>query len=176
VSGWSRPEPGEYDPFYEAYIALVPDGDILATLRDQLAVTIGLLAGLTEEQERHRYAPGKWSLREVVGHLIDAERVFAYRALAMARAPGADLPGMEQDEWVAESGADQRGLTDMIDEWIAIRRSNVHMFAGFPPGVPMRAGRANGLDFTARCFPWLIAGHELWHRRGIRRDYLGEPL
>jgi DinB family protein len=168
-----RPAAREYAEYYGRYVALVPDGDILETLRDQLGDTLAVLQGLTDEQECFRYAEGKWSLREVAAHLIDTERVFAYRGLSIARSDGVDLPGMDQDEWVATSGADARPLDDLGAEWAALRRANIHMFATMDADTGVRSGRASGFDFTVRSFPWMIAGHELWHRRLIAQDYLG---
>ena len=173
MTRFPRPSAGEYNEYYAGYVGLVPEGSVLEILRDQLADTLALLDRVPPARETFRYAPGKWSLREVVGHLIDVERVFSFRALAMARADGVDLPGIEQDEWVERSGAHRRPLGDMAKEWIAVRRSAVHMFASLPTDVETRSGRASGFDFTVRSFPWMIAGHERWHRKLIERDYLG---
>ena len=173
MSALPRPQAGEHAEYYARYVAGVPDGDILYTLKDQLGETLAILQGLSPEQERFRYAPEKWSLREVVGHLIDSERVFAYRALTMARSEGADLPGMDQNEWVEQSNADDRPLDDLCAEWAALRRANVHLFATLSEEEGARSGRASGYDFTVRSFPWIIAGHELWHRQHISENYLG---
>lgn len=173
MSHLARPERTEHAEYYGRYVDLVPDGDILETLREQLGDTLALLMGVPEEMETHRYAEGKWSLREVVGHLIDTERLFAYRALAMARSDDVDLPGMDQDVWAAASDADHRHLGEMGEEWAALRRANIHMFASMGEATGTRTGRASGFDFTVRSFPWIIAGHELWHRGLIERDYLG---
>lgn len=168
-----RPEDREYAEYYRQYVGLVPDGDILETLRDQLGETLALLQGLPEDRETYRYAEGKWSLREVIGHLLDTERVFAFRALAMARSAEVELPGMDQDEWADTSDAGQRPLDDLAAEWAALRRANVHMFASMDAATGERTGVASGFSFTVRSFPWIIAGHELWHRQSIARDYLG---
>lgn len=168
-----RPDPSEHAEYYAGYIAGVPDGDIIATLRDQLEQTVELLRSIPAERETFRYAEDKWTLREVVGHLIDTERMFAYRALAMTREDDVDMPGMDQDAWSASSNAGDRALSDLIEEWVAVRRANVHLFATLPAGAGARRGRASGYDFTVRSFPWIIAGHELWHRGLIRRDYMG---
>jgi hypothetical protein len=173
MSALPRPEPTEHAAYYGRYIALVPDGDILVTLRDQLEQTLAVLSRVTPDRETFRYAEGKWSVREVVGHVIDTERVFAFRALAMARSDGVELPGMEQDEWASGSNAHERTLQDLADEWVALRRSSVHMLASFTPAMGERWGVASGFGFTVRSFPWLMAGHELWHRVGLKRDYLG---
>ncbi len=174
MSSLPRPEPGEHAEYYRRYIDLVPDGDVLETLIHQLGDTLTLLQTVPEERERFRYAPGKWSIREVVGHVIDTERVFTHRALAMARSEGVELPGMDQDEWARGSNAGERPLDDLCAEWGALRRANVHMFATLGPDAGLRRGFASGYEFSVRSFPWIIAGHELWHREGLARDYL-EP-
>jgi hypothetical protein len=171
VTALARPSSGEFAEYYQQYVARVPDGDIVETLRDQLGETLALLGAVPEERETYRYAEGKWSLREVIGHLVDTERMFAYRALAMAREEGVDLPGMDQDQWVATSGAHTRTLHDLCAEWEAVRRSNVHLFATMTEEQAARTGVASGNSFTVRSFPWIIAGHELWHRHLIQRDY-----
>ena len=173
MSSLPRPDPSEYVDYYGLYVGLVPDGDIVRTLREQLGETGALLDGLTPEQETFRDAPGKCSLRVLVGHLIDTERMFAFRALAMARADSV-LPGMDQDEWMQGSNAGDRDMADLLKEWISVRRSNVHMFATLPEGAGARVGQASGYDFTVQSLPWIIAGHELWHRAGLKRDYLAE--
>ena len=167
-----RPDPSEHAEYYAQYIARVPDGDITSTLSDQLAETVEILRALPEDRETYRYAEDKWTLREVVGHLIDTERMFAYRALAIAREDDVDLPGMDQDAWSTGSNSADRLMVDLIEEWLSVRRSNVLMFASLPDGAGGRTGRASGYDFTVRSFPWIIAGHELWHRELIRRDYM----
>jgi hypothetical protein len=168
-----RPEETEYAEYYGGYVSLVPDGDVADTLRAQLAETLVLLEDVTPELETYRYAEGKWSLREVVGHLVDTERVFAYRALAMARSSDVELPGMDQDEWVRTSNAGSRALSDLTKEWMSVRRASVHLFASMDAAMGQMTGRASGYEFSVRSFPWIIAGHELWHRTLIARDYLG---
>ncbi len=176
MSALLRPDPSEHAEYYARYVAQVPDGDIVEILRDQLGETLSLLQSVPEERETYRYAEGKWSLREVVGHIVDAERVFAYRALHMVREPGVQLPAMDQDAWVAAGRADERTLEDLCAEWASVRRMNVHFFATLNEAEGARTGIASGNRFTVRSFPWIIAGHELWHRFLIRRDYLGEDV
>ena len=175
MSSLPRPAPSEYHEYYGRYTDLVPDGEIVVTLREQLGQTLELLGGIPADQETFRYAEGKWSIREVVGHLIDTERVFSFRALTIARQDGAELPGMDQEEWGGRNNAHERSLAALTDEWISLRRANVHLFSSFDADAGSRAGIASGYDFTVRSFPWIIAGHELWHRQGIARDYLGDP-
>ena len=173
MSALPRPAADEHAGYFARYIDLVPDGDVLDILTNQFGETLALLQEVTPARETYRYAPGKWSFREVIGHLIDTERVFTYRALAMARSDGVDLPGMEQDEWAARSNASERPLDDLAAEWAGLRRTTVHMFATLGPEDGERRGRASGHEFTVRSFPWIIAGHELWHRERLARDYLG---
>jgi hypothetical protein len=174
VTGLSRPAHGEYAEYFERYVDLVPDGDIVETLSQQLGETLALLQDVTPERETHRYASGKWSIREVVGHMIDVERVFAFRAIAIARSDGVDLPSMQQDEWAGRSNAGSRPLDDLAQEWAAVRRSSVHMFATLPHAAAERRGRAGGNPFTVRSLAWITAGHELWHRERLARDYLAD--
>ena len=171
MSGLPRPKPGEHDEYYTRYVDLVPDSDIVQTLAGQLGETLALLQGVPPERETFRYAPDKWTIREVVGHLIDAERMFTFRAMNMARADDVQLPGMDADVWNRHSNSGQRPLDDLASEWGALRRANVHMFATLASDAGERRGIASGLDFTVRSFPWIIAGHELWHRDLLRRDY-----
>jgi len=173
MSDLQRPAADEHEEYYGRYIALVPDGDIVETLTSQLGETLVLLQDVAAELETHRYAPDKWSIREVVGHVVDTERVMTYRALAMARSDGADLPGMDQEAWGRLSNAGERSLDDLAAEWAGVRRATVDMFATLPAGAGARRGRASGFEFTVRCFPWIIAGHEIWHRERLAKDYLG---
>ncbi len=175
MSALPRPDEGEYADYYQSYMALVPDGEILSTLERQIVETLSVLGGVSEDRETFRYADGKWSLREVVGHLMDTERVFAFRALSMARTENVDLPGMDPDEWASGSDAHERPLEALCAEWAALRSANIHMFAAMDEMTGRRSGRASGYEFTVRSFPWVIAGHELWHRKLIEREYLGAP-
>ena len=168
-----RPDAADYFEYYERYVALVPNGDITETLADQWDETENLLASVPAEKEEFRYAPGKWSLREVVGHLIDTERVFAFRSLWIARAAEGEMPSMDQDEWAKTSGAGTRMLADLTDEWRTLRASNIQLFRSFDDEAWMRVGVASGFEFKVRTFPWIIAGHELHHRALLKRDYLG---
>ncbi|GMV07683.1 MAG: DNA damage-inducible protein DinB [Gemmatimonadota bacterium] len=169
-----RPEAGEYNEYYARYIALVPDGDIVETLARQMQDTHALLKGVPPEKEEYRYAPGKWSLREVVGHLLDTERVFAFRALWFARGAGGELAGMDQELWVKASSAGSRSLADLAWEWMGLRSANALMFASFDEETGLRRGVASGYEVTVRALAWMIAGHELHHLALIRREYLGE--
>lgn len=168
-----RPAEGEYNSYYARYIALVPDGDIVETLAREMETTRALLASVPPEKEEFRYAEGKWSLREVVGHLIDTERLFSFRALWFARQGSGELAGMDQEAWARNSSAGARPLGGLVAEWGSLRAANVAMFSGFDAETGFRRGVASGFEVTVRALPWMIAGHELYHRQLIRRDYLG---
>jgi len=170
-----RPLSGEFNEYYARYLATVPDGDIVSTLAREMDVTQALLhSEQALARQEYRYAPGKWSLREVVGHLMDTERLFAFRALWFARGAAGELAGMDQNAWARESSAGTRPLAELADEWVALRRSNVLMFGSFSADEGARRGVASGYEVTVRALAWMIAGHELYHRALIRRDYLGE--
>ncbi len=169
-----RPDHSEYNEYYRLYTSKVPDGDILDTLSDQILATVTLLDSVPAEHETFAYAPGKWSIRESVGHVIDTERVFAYRSLCFARKDPAALPSFEQDDWARVSNAGERRLADLADEWVHLRRANVSMFSSFDEETGLRRGIASGREFTVRSFAWIIAGHELHHRGLLADRYLSE--
>ena len=173
----------EYAPFYETYVSRVPKGDILEILSEEVRETLGLIRSILPALEEHRYEPGKWSVREVVGHMIDAERVFAFRAMAFARGDKGPLPGMDQDEYAAGSNAASRPLADLASEFAALRASTTAFFRGLPVEAWSRAGVASGhsntrrwsCSFTVRALSFIIAGHEIHHRSGLEKSYLREP-
>jgi hypothetical protein len=170
---WSRrPEAAEHNPYYARYLALVPDGDLLKTLAREGASTLALLRGVRPEREVHRYAPGKWSVREVVGHAIDAERVFGYRALAFARGDANPLPGFEEQEWAQVSNAHERPLAELCDEWERVRSSTVGLLRGLDSEALDRTGTASGWTVSVRALGWLIAGHAAHHRAVLEERYL----
>lgn len=171
---FARPSPGEHDEYYGFYIGQVPDGEVLETLERQVEETVALLRGIPAARETHRYAAGKWSIREVVGHLIDAERVFGLRALHFARSDPAPLPSLEQDDWARASNAHDRSLADLVDEFLAVRRGHVLLFRGMNADAALRRGVASGREFTVRSIPWILAGHERHHAKLLRERYLVE--
>ena len=167
-----RPEPGEYAPFYQPYIALVPASDLLATLALQSREWKSLLAGLTDAQAEFRYEPGKWSIKEVVGHVADTERIFAYRILRIARGDQTPLSGFEQDDYVREGNFVARKLTDLLDEFASVRHSTLALLRSFGPQAWTRRGNANQREVTVRALGFIIAGHERHHRAIIEQRYL----
>ncbi len=170
-----RPRPSEYDEYYGLYVGQVPEGEILELLERGLADNRALLGDLPVEWETYRYEPGKWSVREVIAHVLDAERVFGYRAVSIARGDPASLPGMDQDVWAAGANAANRPLASLLEELEHLRRSHILMFAGFDGEMWGRRGVASGFEFTVRSFPYILAGHEIHHRRVLEERYL-RPL
>ena len=169
---FDRPGPDEHHAYYSLYIDQVRDGDILDTLEHQIGETAALLKAVPPSLETHRYAPGKWSIREVVGHMIDTERVFGFRGIHFARSDPAPLPSFEQEDWARVSSAHERPLADLVDELLAVRRGHVLFFRGLDAAAPLRRGVASGREFTVRSVPWIMAGHELHHTRILRERYL----
>ncbi len=166
-----RPEPSEHAPYYGKYIALVPDGDILRTLEVQGRETAQLLAGLSESQASYRYAPDKWSVKEVIGHLADSERVFAYRALRIARADRTPIEGFEQDDYVRAAQFDRLSVANLAAEFSAVRQATLRLFESLSPDAWTRRGVANQNEVSVRALAYMIAGHELHHRQGLREKY-----
>jgi hypothetical protein len=167
-----RPESDEYASYYEKYVSLVPDEDLVSTLERQGAETLALLRGLSEEQGAHRYEAGKWSVRQLVGHVNDGERIFSYRALAFARGDAQALPGMEQDEWMAGVDFDARTLASLADEFEAVRSATVHLFRHLSPEAWARRGTASDNEITVRALAYIIAGHEAHHVSVLKERYL----
>ena len=168
----TRPDSTEYAPHYEKYITLVPDGDIVSILGSQLENTLGLLRPVSEEKGDYAYAPGKWTIKQVLGHLIDAERVFAYRALRIGRNDKTPLQGFEQDDFVANANFNARTLGSLIEEFAAVRRSNICLFESFGEQEWERRGTANEKEVSTRALVYIVAGHESHHMGILRSHYL----
>ncbi len=166
----ARPESNEYAPYYGKYVSLVPQGDIVTTLEKQAPETAALLAR-PEADGDFRYAPGKWSVKESLGHVIDAERVFAYRALRISRNDKTPLPGFEQDDYVKYGPFGQCSLAALLEEFTAVRRSTVLMFRALDEAAWTRRGVASNNEVTVRALAYMIAGHELHHRQIFRDKY-----
>jgi hypothetical protein len=170
-----RPQPGEYAPYYDRYISLIvqqaPGDGILEALDQQRRQTMMLLCGRDDEDGDFRYAPGKWSAKEVLGHVCDTERVFAYRALRISRADATPLEGFEQEDYVRNGPFAQRPLSDLVEDFIAVRRSTLSLLRNLDEAAWMRRGIANKNEVTVRALAYIIAGHELHHRRILEERY-----
>lgn len=168
----ARPEATEYAPYYEKYVSLVPEGEVIATLSQQLEVTLSTLRGLTETQADSRYAPDKWSIKELIGHLIDSERIFAHRALRFARNDQTPLPGFEQDDYVLAGKFDNRRLSDLADEFEQVRRATLHLLRSLDDEAWLRRGVASETEVSVRALAYILAGHETHHMQILRTRYL----
>lgn len=168
----ARPAPSEHNSYYQSYVAEVPEGDLLGTLAAERDSTAAVLAAIPESKAGFRYAPGKWSIKEVIGHLADAERVFAYRALRIARADATPLPGFDENAWVPAGGFERRTLANLAAEFRAVRESTLALFRGFDAEAWPRMGIASENPISVRALAWIIAGHERHHLRVIGERYL----
>lgn len=169
-----KPEPGEYAPYAIMYIGLLPDDDlILKHLDDNLRTTTEFMRSLPEEKLTYRYAKGKWTIKEILAHHIDDERIYTYRALRFARNDQTELPGFEQDDYTIESGANERSLDDLLEDFAAVRKSTITLFNSFDDRVLTRSGVASGNVMSVRAIAYHIAGHELHHLNVIKERYLG---
>ncbi|MGE0141931.1 MAG: DinB family protein [Planctomycetota bacterium] len=166
-----RPPRGECADYYYTYIDRVPDGDVVEHLAVQRDRTAAILGRVDAAKETFRYSAGKWSVREVVGHMIDTERVFTGRALAIARRDPADQPSMDQDLWMANAGFDRRTLASLAAELLTVRDATMSLLRSFDDEVVMRLGRASGNPFRVRGLVWTIAGHELHHLATLAERY-----
>jgi len=177
AAAYVRPQPGEYAPYYDHYISLVhhnetPGNDILAALEDQRRRMVLLLCGRAEADGDFRYAPDKWSLKEVLGHINDTERIMSYRALRISRGDATPIEGYEQDDYVRNGPFAGLPLADLIEDYIAVRRATVSLFRNLDEPAWSRRGVANKNEVTVRALAYIIAGHELHHRRIIEEKYL----
>lgn len=166
-----RPEKDEYGKFYRGYIEKVGAGNIFEILEEQMNRTVSLIRGLTPDQAHYCYDADKWSVKEVIGHLIDSERVFAYRGLCFARGERQNLPGFDQDDYVEEAHFNDRSLESLKNEYLTVRTSTLLLFKGFDQQTFLRKGKASGYDCTVRAMLYIIAGHERHHQQILKEKY-----
>jgi hypothetical protein len=167
-----RPGPDESAPYYFTYIDRVPGDDLVAVLEEQLAQAPGFWGAIGEEKSRHRYEPGKWSIREALGHVNDTERVFLFRTFWFARGFEEALPSFEQDTAAGTADADARPLASLLEEFLEIRRSGLALIRSLPQEAWMRRGTASGKSFTARAAAYALAGHAAHHVAVVKERYL----
>jgi hypothetical protein len=167
-----RPGSDEYAPFYAGYVAGVPDGDVLATLAQTGAGASDLLADVPEATAERAYAAGKWTLKEVVQHCSDAERIFAYRALRIGRGDATDLPGWDEQAYAPASRANARGLQSLVEELRTARAGTISLLDGLPSDAWILRGRANGMEVSVRGIAWITVGHLMHHLRIVQERYL----
>jgi len=169
---YERPGADEFAPYYEKYIARVPDGDLLALYATQLDQVHRVIGSVPESRGSHAYAPGKWSIKQVTGHLADCERVFAYRALRIARSDPTPLPGFDENAWMPSAGFDERSLSDVLGEWIAVRQASIALFGGLPSEATARRGVANDQAISVRALAYIGHGHVTHHLGVLQERYL----
>lgn len=167
-----RPEQNEYADYYHQYVSRVPEGDIVEILTKQRDEMLSMLSDLSPEKAVHRYEPEKWSVKEVIGHIIDTERVFTMRALAFARGDKTHLPAFEQDDYAAEANYHDRDLSDIDQEFYYVRNGTIAMFLSFDDDYWQRTGVASDFEFTTRAVAYIMAGHVIHHVAVLRERYL----
>ena len=168
----ARPASTEYVPYFARYVDLVPDGDVLELLRRQVDETAALVGKLSDRDAEYRYAEGKWSVKEVIGHLSDCERIFVYRALCFARGEKAALPSFDENEYARASNAGTRALGELLAELRTVRSATLSFFSGLDADALLRRGVASQREYTVRALAWITAGHERHHCNIIRERYL----
>jgi uncharacterized damage-inducible protein DinB len=169
----ARPAPGEYAPYYDRYISLIAGTDILGTLDAQRRQMVLLLSGRDESDGDFRYAPDKWNAKEVLGHVCDTERIFAYRALRIARGDETPMAGFEQDDYVKNGPFANAPMAEMVEDYIAVRRATLTLLRNLDEPAWTRRGTANNNAVSVRALAYTIAGHEVHHRRILEEKYFG---
>lgn len=167
----ARPETGEYAPYYDKYISLVKGHDLLGLLEAQRLQVAQMFAARSERDGNFRYAPDKWTVKEVLGHVNDSERIFAYRALRIARGDQTPLSGFEQDDYVRGGNFAERTLADLAEEFAYVRNATVALFRSLKKEAWSRRGTANKNEITVRALAYIVAGHELHHRLILEERY-----
>ncbi len=165
-----RPKPGEYNAYYDRYISLIPGSDIVATLAAELPKTVALLSAHDREGEL-RYAPDKWTVKEVIGHMNDTERIMTYRAVRIARGDRTPIEGFEQDDYIRGGPYADLRLADLIDEFKSVRAATLTFFRNLRAGDWTRRGIANQNEISVRALAYVIGGHELHHRHLLEEKY-----
>lgn len=163
-----RPDASEHAPFYAPYVARVPDAGARASLAEGFDALAAMLDGADAD---HAYAPGKWSVRQVVQHLADAERIFATRALRIARGDATPLPGFDENAYADATAGDARPLADVLAEWRSVRAATLALVDGLPAEAWDRVGTASGHTVSVRALVWITAGHALHHAAVLRERY-----
>ena len=167
----AKPEAGEYAAYYDKYVSIVSGDDIANVLETQRLQTMQLFAGRSERDGNFRYAADKWTVKEVLGHVNDTERIFTYRALRIARGDQTPLSGFEQDDYVRSAGSNERPLANLVEEFAQIRSASLALFRSFGKDEWVRRGTASNNGVTVRALAFITAGHELHHRRILEERY-----
>jgi hypothetical protein len=170
----SRPQPAEYDPYYDKYISLVRETEVIDALARQPAELSALFDGLSDTRGAYAYAEGKWTMKESLSHVIDAERMFAYRVFRISRGDQTPIEGFEQDGYIENSHANGRSFSDMLDEFRLLRKANILFFRNLHPDDWVRTGTANQVTVSVRALAYIMAGHVNHHLNIFHSHYLSE--
>ena len=170
----SRPQPAEYDPYYQKYVSLVPEEDIIPALESQIDELSGLFEDVPEEKGTFAYADGKWTVKEVLSHLIDGERMFAYRVFRIARGDRTPIEGFEQDGYIENSHANRRPIAELIEEFTLLREANLIFFQNLEDDDWKRVGIANNVEISVRSLAWIMAGHIRHHTTILQDRYFAK--
>jgi uncharacterized damage-inducible protein DinB len=169
----NAPQPGEYSPFAAGYVALaITQGDVIQTLSRSMDGTAAFFKALPADKADFAYAPGKWTVKEALSHMIETERIFAYRALCISRGEQQNLPGFEQNDYVINSEANNRTLADLTDEFKTVRLGNLYFLRSLSTEQADRVGSSNGTPTSVRALAHMMAGHELHHLNIFKEKYL----
>lgn len=168
----SKPSQTEHDPYWSRYIDLVSEDDIVAAMQREAEATSKMLGGISEEKGSFRYAPDKWTIKDLVTHVADTERILNYRALSIARGDTRSLLGFEEKDFAANAETDRRTLRDIAAEWSAVRQATIAMFRGFSKAAWQRVGTANGGRISVNALAYVTVGHERHHKNVLREKYL----
>lgn len=168
----NRPQPNEYDKFYEGYVSLVKENDITAAMQDQLREVRNLFSEITEEGAQFAYAEGKWTIKELLGHLVDGERIFAYRALRISRGDRTPVEGFEQNSYVENSNFSATPLGDLVDEFALLRQANLILFKNLDGEAWLKMGTASDVPVSVRALAYIMVGHIRHHLNILRERYL----
>jgi hypothetical protein len=169
---WKKPDASELNAYQKGYIDLAPEGDLIVTLENNLEKTLRLIEPLSSKKLKYRYAENKWSIPEIIVHMIDAERVFSYRMLCIARGDKSAFPGYEQDDYVAASAADERDFKNIIEEYVAVRKATLCLLKSFNNEMLNETGTANNTKISVKAISYMLAGHEIHHIKVINEKYL----
>lgn len=167
-----RPANDEFNPFYAGYVGTVPDGDVAARLQSELDAGLVFYRGVPEAKRAYRYGEDKWTIRQVLGHVVDTERIFSYRVLCIARGDQTPLPGMDQNEYMDGADFEGRSWDSLMTEYEHLRRANIALVASLGGAEFDRRGTASGFGISVRALVWILAGHEMHHRKVIAERYL----
>jgi len=170
----NKPQPSEYAPYAAGYVNAVPEGSVLKILEQLKDSSYNFFSGLTDEQADYAYAEGKWTLKQVLGHMIDTERVFAFRALCFSRGEQQHFPGFDQDDYVRNSTFDTRSIQDLAHEFKTVRESSLFLYRSLTEEQSLLKGTASNYPTSVRALVYMTAGHELYHLDLIKERYIVE--